>query len=377
LAGIYIHIPFCRQLCYYCDFYFSISLEHKSEMVNALMKEIEIQKEYLEGELIETIYFGGGTPSVLNEMELSSLLEEINRYHTISKTAEITIETNPDDLSKVYLTNLRIIGFNRLSVGIQSFRDENLKFMNRRHDSFSAIDSVKKSQDCGFDNINIDLIYGLPGLTNDQWLENLEETRKLGVQHISAYHLTIEPKTVFGKYQKMNRIKPVDEDTSVEQFKTLVHWAKQNNFVHYEISNFAKEGKFSRHNSNYWKQKKYLGIGPSAHSFNLLSRQWNVAHNLKYISMIQDNNLPCQIEILDNQTKYNDYVLTSFRTIWGIDLGYLEKIFGNEYAEDCLNSAKSFIETGLIDHSENKLLLSDEGKMLADKIIMELFRVGK
>jgi oxygen-independent coproporphyrinogen-3 oxidase len=372
MAGIYIHIPFCKQLCNYCNFFKSNSLNEKSILIKALKHEIELQKNYLEGEEIETIYFGGGTPSVLTCREIENLITKIFDLHKISENAEITIEVNPDDMNNDYITELRKTSVNRLSIGIQSFSDNDLKLLNRRHNVKQAMNAVKLSQSAGFSNINIDLIYGIPGMNVKSWDKNLCQAFTLNIQHISAYFLTIEQGTVMAQLIDKGEILPVAEEEGIEQYNVLLEQIVRNNFVPYEISNFCKEGYFSRHNTNYWKQKKYLGLGPSAHSYNGYSRQWNVANNDQYIRALEVNKMMFETEILDYKKKYNDYILTSLRTMWGVDLKYLEEAFSKEARDYCVNLAKRFMEYGMIDFKNESLILTKQGKFIADNIISEL-----
>jgi len=375
MAGIYVHIPFCTQLCNYCDFHFSVSLKNKDQLMQALINEIELQKDYLNGNTMETIYFGGGTPSILSQDEINNIINKIYSIHQITDNPEITFEANPDDLTKNYLLQLKNTPITRLSIGIQSFFNTDLQFLNRRHNAIDTINCIQNSQEVGFDNINIDLIYGIPGMGNTKWKSNLHKAFKLNIQHISAYHLSFEPKTVFSYYLKKGKIKPIDEKDSVEQFKTLTRYMKKEGFIHYEISNFAKDGFFSKHNLNYWFQKKYLGIGPSAHSYNGLSRQWNVANNTRYIRALENNEQVFERETLNNLTKYNDYVLTSLRTMWGIDLKYLQDNFGMNARNHCLKAAKKKLNNKYILLANDKIFLSEKGKLIADNIISELFMI--
>ncbi len=373
MPGIYIHIPFCKQACNYCDFHFSTSLTTKDAFLNALKKEIEVQKEYLKGDKISTIYFGGGTPSLLSESELMNIFETLEKHFVISPDAEITLEANPDDLTKEKIKQLKATPINRLSIGIQSFYDEDLKLMNRAHNAKEAITAVKAAQDSGFENITIDLIYGIQTLTNSHWKNNLTAAFDLEVKHISAYCLTVEPKTAMAHQVKMGQLKNVDEHQSAEQFEIMLDKMKKNNFIQYEISNFCKQGFYSKHNSNYWRKENYLGLGPSAHSYNGHSRQWNISNNPLYIQSLEKGKLNVEKEELTAEQKYNEYILTSLRTMWGTDLNYIEQTFGKEYSAHSLTEAEKYVETKKVLHQKNKLLLSDEGKLFADKIASDLF----
>ncbi len=390
MAGIYIHIPFCKQACHYCDFHFSTSLKNKDSFLKALKKEIVLQKEYLspsyrttlstlrgEGGRINTIYFGGGTPSLLSQIELMDIFETLNKHFEISLDAEITLEGNPDDLTSKKIKELKGTPINRLSIGIQSFYDEDLKLMNRAHNSQEAISAVKGSQDKGFENITIDLIYGIPTLTNDKWKQNLRTAFDLEVKHISSYCLTVEPKTALAHLVKEGRIKNVDEQQSAEQFEMMLDEMRRNNFVQYEISNFCKDNFFSRHNSNYWLKENYLGLGPSAHSYNGYGRQWNISNNALYIQSLEKNKLNFEEETLTISQHYNEYVLTSLRTMWGTDLKYIEEYFGENYLVYCNSEAEKHINCEEIKKERNKLFLTDKGKLFADKIASDLFFVDK
>ncbi len=375
MAGIYIHIPFCRKFCNYCNFHRSTYVRNKNILVKALIKEIGLKRNYLDNEPIETIYFGGGTPSILSVTELSAITGTIYNTFNVIENAEITLEANPDDLTTKYLYEVkRNIPINRLSIGIQSFYDEHLKLMNRRHDSVQALQSVKLSQEAGFSNISVDLIYGLPEMTAKMWYSNLLQTFNLFVQHISAYHLSFEPGTVFNKLLNEGKLARLSEDESLKQYELLIEVSKNRNFIHYEISNFALEGCFSVHNANYWKQKKYLGIGPSAHSYNLISRQWNISDNSKYLEGIKKGKPYTEIEILNTQTKFNDYVLTSLRTMWGINIDYIENSFGKTYAEFISERIRKFSESYII-KQDNNYKLTHRGQFISDHIISELIFV--
>ena len=372
MAGIYIHIPFCKKFCHYCDFHKSLNLKDKGRMIKALVKEMELENGFLESEQVETIYFGGGTPSVLDYEEIMIIFEGLYKYFKISKDAEITYETNPDDLTKQYLNKLVKTGINRLSIGLQSFSDRELRLLNRRHQSKTGIKAVYDSKNAGFENISVDLIYGIPEMSMETWENNLDIAFQMEINHISAYHLTIEPDTVFSKYIKEGRIKIPEEDISIEQFRVLIEKAGENKFLHYEISNFCLDGFFSKHNTNYWKQVKYLGLGPSAHSYNGKIRRWNVADNKMYMDSISKNKIPFEKEYLDNKKKYNEYILTSLRTIWGIDLKFLEENYSKEAMDYCKGLSKRFIDYGMIKKKKDNLILTDQGKLIADNIISEL-----
>jgi len=390
MAGIYIHIPFCKQACHYCDFHFSTSLKNKDSFLKALKKEIVLQKAYLspsdhpqilsgwKGEKeVKSVYFGGGTPSLLSQIDLMDIFETLNKHFEISPDAEITLEANPDDLTSKKIKELSDTPVNRLSIGIQSFFDEDLKLMNRAHNPQEALYAVKASQDKGFENITIDLIYGIPMLTNEKWKHNLHTAFDLEVKHISSYCLTVESKTALAHLVKQGKIKNVDEQQSADQFEIMLDEMRKNNFIQYEISNFCKSNFFSLHNSNYWLKEHYLGLGPSAHSYNGSSRQWNISNNALYIQSIEKNKLPFEEEILTVSQHYNEYVLTTLRTMWGTDLEYIEERFGKDYLHYCNNEAEKYILSKEIKMEANKLFLTDKGKLFADKIASNLFFVDK
>ena len=377
MAGIYIHIPFCKQACHYCDFHFSTLLQNKSSFLNALKKEITLRKKYLENEMISTIYFGGGTPSLLSKIELMDIFDTLNQHFMIHPEAEITLEANPDDLTELKINELKDTPINRLSIGIQSFYDEDLKLMNRAHSSDEALKAVKLALSNGFENITIDLIYGIPTLTHHNWRNNLQIAFALNIKHISAYCLTVEPKTVLAQQVKIGSVKNVDEQHSSEQFEIMLDAMHSNDFVQYEISNFCKDGAYSKHNSSYWLKEKYLGLGPSAHSFNGSSRQWNISNNALYIQSLDKGELNFEKEELTINQCYNEYILTSLRTIWGIDLDYLERAFGSGYLSFFIAEVQPYIQSGHVLNEEKKIYLSDKGKLIADKISSDLFKTNE
>ena len=375
MAGIYIHIPFCRKICSYCDFYKTKDISQKPLFINALISELKKRKDYLSGEKIDTIYFGGGTPSVLTATQITKILDEIEHLFPVNKDAEITLEANPDDLNNKYLSELKTTKINRLSIGIQSFINNDLQSMGRRHDSDQALLAVKNAYETGFKNISIDLIYGLPGLSPEKWDENLELAFSLPVKHISAYHLTYHEGTKFYDLRKKGKLKEIKEELSIEQFNSLINKAKQNGFVHYEISNFARKGYFSQHNSSYWFGEKYLGLGPSAHSFDVKSRQWNVASVKKYVDAIQNNSLYFEHEILSESEQYNDYILTNLRTMWGIDKNKLQEKFRKEKIDYFAQNAQKYILSGHISESATHYFLSRNGYFISDEIMANLMFV--
>lgn len=371
MAGIYIHIPFCRKLCNYCDFYHLIDQKDYTPYLKALRQEAVLRKDYLGGEEVSTIYFGGGTPSVLPIREISVLLDEIRSLFKVSDDCEITIELNPDDINAGYMHGLKNAGINRISMGIQSWKDQYLKLLNRRHDAAGAARALNETFEAGFRNVTIDLIYGLPGLTTKEWEETLDYTFTFDIKHLSAYHLSIEPGTVFGKMLEKGIISEPDENESVAQFTVLCEKTENAGFIQYEISNFGKEGYFSIHNSNYWRQVSYLGLGPSAHSFNKFSRQWNVRDLKAYIKAVNRGKLFSESEELDQRTRFNEYIMTSLRTMWGIDLEYIEKNFDKEGYDYIMNLSGKFRDYGMIKLEKNSLVLTNQGKFISDNIISE------
>ena len=373
MAGIYLHIPFCKKACHYCDFHFSTSPQYKNEMLNALRNEIRLRKQYLSTEKIETIYFGGGTPSVLSADEIHSLIGDITSEFEVSGDAEITLEANPDDLNAQKVKELRQTPVNRFSIGIQSFFEEDLKWMNRAHSSKEAESSVKRVQDAGFENITADLIYGFPLLSDIKWEQNIQKLIDFQIPHISSYSMTVEPKTALASFIKKGKELPMNDSQSSGQFLTLISRLTEAGFEHYEISNVAKPGMYSRHNSNYWEGINYLGIGPSAHSFNGESRQWNIANNHRYIQEIQQNKIPAETEFLTKVNRINEYIMTSLRTSKGIDLDFIAKKFGSDYSDSIRKETEVFLDKNWLKINDQKVNLSLEGKLFADHIASELF----
>ncbi len=371
MAGIYIHVPFCKKLCFYCDFYHIVSVKDSSSFIDALLKETAQRKDYLKNETVTTIYFGGGTPSVFSIQEIERILSNITKNFNISNDCEITIELNPDDVNPEYLSNIKSLNINRISLGIQSWRDTDLKMLNRRHDAAQAVLALKNTLSTGFKNVTIDLIYGIPGMTMKDWESNLDFSFTFDIKHLSAYHLTIEQGTVFGKMLKKGEITEIDENDSAAQFNTLINKAENAGFVQYEISNFGKPGFFSIHNSNYWKQVNYLGLGPSAHSFNGYSRQWNVRDLKGYIKAVNKGKPYFEREDLDVKTRFNEYIMTSLRTMWGIDLDYVEKMFEKEGYDYVVNLSGKYRNYGMMKLEKNSLVLTNQGKLISDNIISE------
>lgn len=375
MAGIYLHIPFCKQACHYCDFHFSTNVEIKSDLIRAMGEEISLQRDYLQGEEIQTIYFGGGTPSLLNREELEYLLQAIFQTHSVSPHAEITLETNPDDLTLSKLMDLRSTGVNRLSIGIQSFDDVILKYLNRVHLAETAIHSVESAREAGFDNISIDLIYAIPGLSAEAWEKNIAQAIRLNPQHISAYTLTIEEKTAFGNWFAKGKLIPVDESSAAEQLEVLMSTLASAGYRQYEISNFAQPGFESRHNSSYWKGDKYLGIGPSAHSYNQTTRQYNVANNHLYVASVNEGKIPAETEVLKKGDHINEYILTTLRTDTGCSLEKLKRDFDYDLLKLHGGYLRELQNHNLVSFEDQYLRLTDTGRLLADKISSDLFLV--
>ena len=376
MSGIYIHIPFCKQACHYCDFHFSTSMKKKDEMVLALAKELQLRKDEFQYDAefpcIETIYFGGGTPSVLNVEDIKLLIDTVRQNYPVSQNPEITLEANPDDLSEENLSAFAAIGINRLSIGIQSFFEEDLKLMHRAHDSVQAKKCLELATRY-FDNISLDLIYGIPGMTNERWRQNIETALSFGIPHISSYALTVEPKTALNKLIQTGKVAAPKDEVAQEHFLILVETLEANGLVHYELSNFGKENYFSRNNSAYWLGKKYLGIGPSAHSYDGVSRSWNVANNALYLKAIQKGELPREVELLSQEDRYNEYIMTGLRTIWGVSLVRIEQEFGTDYLNYLKQQSQKFIHDGLLIITDGILKPTLKGKFLTDGIASDLF----
>ncbi len=378
MAGIYIHIPFCKQACYYCNFHFSTLLDAKNEMIAALIKEIQLSSVYLvndksETEIIETIYFGGGTPSLLTNDDIENLLLAIENNYTVSRESEITIEANPDDINKEKLTAWKEAGINRLSIGIQSFQQKDLEWMNRVHNTKQALESILLTKKSGFNNFSVDLIYGTPGLTDEEWKMNVEQVINLGAPHIACYALTVEPKTALHKMIHLKKKVDIDTDQQARQFLLLMKWMKEAGYEHYEISNFAKPGFGSKHNSSYWQGKTYIGIGPSAHSYDGKSRRWNIANNVLYLQSIKNNIIPFEEEKLTNVERLNEYIMTSLRTIEGLDLKIIENNFSIKERNRIQDYVVDYINKKMMIYNNEKLILTDEGKLFADGIAADLF----
>lgn len=369
MSGIYIHIPFCKQACHYCDFHFSTSMKMKTPLVQALIKEIDLRADYLKSRALQTIYLGGGTPSLLNAQELNLIFKKIFDTFWVEENAEITLEANPDDLTPEKLAMLKDTPINRLSIGIQSFQEQDLKFMNRAHNAREAINCINLAKKAGFEDLTIDLIYGTPTMNNQQWKENIEQVLAFDIPHISCYCLTIEERTALAHFVATGKAQDVDEDQASDQFGILIDALTHNGYEHYEISNFAKPGRYARHNSAYWRGVPYLGIGPSAHSFNGHSRQWNVANNIRYIKALEKNELPFEIEHLSEAQLYNEYIMTGLRTRWGVELDKIPLAFQERF----LKESQIFISNGKMVMENNNFRLTQSGKFQADLIASTLF----
>jgi oxygen-independent coproporphyrinogen-3 oxidase len=373
MAGIYIHIPFCKQACNYCNFHFSTNLALQNDFTAALLKEIEMRITYLRQVSVETIYFGGGTPSLLPVSAIRDILNSVYRNFSISSDVEISLESNPDDMDPALLKSWKEAGINRLSIGVQSFINDDLIWMNRAHDAMQAVMAVEQAVTAGFDNFSLDLIYGLPSLRDEKWNENLLKVISLNPSHISCYALTVEPKTALYRMIKMKKTADVQPEKQARQFLTGIQVLESAGFEHYEISSFAKPGRRSRHNSAYWQSKKYLGLGPSAHSFDGLSRQWNISNNALYIKSLMAGQLNMQLENLSPRDLLNEYIMTSLRTMEGLDLQQVSDQFGSEKSRSLEFSAMEYIQSKQMERRKEKLVLTKNGKLFADGIAASLF----
>jgi oxygen-independent coproporphyrinogen III oxidase len=372
MAGIYIHIPFCKKACNYCNFHFSTSPKLQSAFLHALHAEINLQKDYLQ-EQVSTIYFGGGTPSILPANEIERILNELRENFDISTDAEITLEANPDDIDAAKLDQWKHAGINRLSIGIQSFVEDDLKWMNRAHNATQAINSIHLAQQYGFNNLTVDLIYGTPTLSDEQWKKNVQQVIDLDIPHISCYALTVESKTALEKLIEKKKLSPVDSNKQAHHFELLMKWLNEDGYEHYEISNFAKPGFRSRHNSSYWQGSHYLGLGPSAHSFNGVSRQWNIANNALYIKSLEQYTVPYEQEILTKTQQVNEYLMTGLRTMEGVSFIHLRERFGNDIVDEVTTAASPHIAHHHLIIEEDSLRTTNAGKLLADGIAADLF----
>jgi len=373
LAGIYLHIPFCKRKCHYCNFFSVASVKYEKRFLEALDEEIFLQRNFFAGSPVDSIYLGGGTPSMLTISEIKHILDHLKQTFLVERTAEVTLEANPDDVSQELMEGYRQSGINRLSIGIQSFFDEDLVYLNRLHNAERALVAVKDSQRAGFDNISIDLIYGIPTLTDEHWQKNLDIAFSLDVPHISAYALTVEPKTALEVLIKKKKLAATSEEQVIRQFRMLMDAMKKPGFLHYEISNFCKEGHFSRHNSMYWDGGHYLGLGPAAHSYDGVTRRWNVASILHYADQISQNDRYYEEEQLTPVQKYNEFVMVSLRTMWGCDLSKIRDLFGEEVASRFIQLARQYLINGMLVVKDGVYFLTDEGKLFADGIASDLF----
>lgn len=371
MAGIYLHIPFCRQACHYCDFHFSTNLKLRGEMIIAMEKEISLRKKYHK-EVIKTFYLGGGTPSILSESELEVLFSSIHDNFHFSPEAEITLETNPDDITDEKLQFWKSMGINRLSIGIQTFNDDLLKYLNRIHTGKEALKSVEKARKYGFDNLNIDLIYALPADDHNLWKNDVKTAITLLPKHISAYNLTIEPKTVFGNWLKKGKITEMDEDYATEQYLHLCNSLGSAGYEHYEVSNYALPGFYSKHNTSYWKGIPYIGIGPGAHSYNGTSRQFNISNNSNYIKELNNGKIPANYENLNTEEQVHEYLITGLRTSRGIDLQSLKEKFNYELSSSGKKMVEQLLERDLAQLVNNNLILNERGFLLADHVALIL-----
>jgi len=373
MAGLYVHIPFCRQKCHYCNFYSLATTKHHSQIIRAIIHELEIRKTYLRGEKLSTIYFGGGTPSLFQAQTLASIIEKATKVFGIDKNAEITVEANPDDINERWLSDLQKTDVNRLSIGVQSFDDKDLKYLNRTHTAARAEDSIKQALDHGFDNLSIDLIYGSPMLDDGAWSENISKAMLTEVPHISAYALTVEPGTALDHFIRKGKYKPVDDANAARQFNMILKELDAAGFEHYEISNFCRPGQYSKHNTSYWFGEKYIGVGPSAHSYDEKSRQWNVSNLKSYIASVDKSEVDFEREILSTSQKFNEYLMTAIRTLWGIDLEKVKTDFGEDLLGHLLNEAQPYLENNQIKLSQKKITLTNKGKFFADGIAAGMF----
>ena len=373
MAGIYFHIPFCRQACYYCDFHFSTLLKNKEAMVNALLRELDLRAGFLSGETVESIYFGGGTPSLLTPTEIMGMIDRVYRWHEVSPSPEITLEANPDDLNDSKLLDLKSAGVNRLSIGVQSFNNSALKYLHRVHDGKDAMDSLNRARRAGFGNINTDIIYAIKPGHMEVLKKDLSLLKSLRPEHISAYCLTIEPDTVFGRWYKKGKLEQEPDEEAAMEYEYLIGEVTSAGYDHYEISNFSIEGYASRHNSGYWLNRKYLGLGPSAHSYDGHNRYSNLANNALYMKSIRNAVIPESIDYLSDKERINEYLMISLRTKWGCDLSYLNAKFGYSPGKEKKDYMAELEARGYITIQEKVIRLTLKGKLIADKIAEELF----
>lgn len=377
MPGVYLHIPFCKQACFYCNFHFSTSLRLKNDFITALLKEIELCSLFTDRSPIETVYFGGGTPSLLSPQTLNSILQALHHKFQVSSDAEITLEANPDDISTARLSAWKSIGINRVSIGVQSFFEEDLRWMNRAHSAQQSIDSICRAREAGFDNLTVDLIYGLPGMADEKWQHNVQQVIDLKIPHVSCYALTVEPKTALQHMIAKNKVQEIDTEQQARQFLQVINWLDAAGYEHYEISNFSLPGKRSRHNTSYWQAKPYYGFGPSAHSFNGTdTRSWNIANNALYIQSILQNKIPAETELLTTVQRLNEYIMTSLRTSEGINLNYIQTSFGDKYVQKIISTTQRYLGEKMM-LNNNNLRLTPAGKLFADGIAAALFEEDK
>ena len=375
MAGLYLHIPFCRQACVYCDFHFSTSLKYREPMVNAILREMELQKDFFKGETLQSLYFGGGTPSVLEHEEIVALVQRAFKTFRWAADPEITLEANPDDLSQEKLTQLKAAGINRLSIGVQSFRDSDLQFMNRSHNAEQSISCLQNARQAGFNNITLDLIYGLPNMDDEAWKDQVRQALNLGVPHISSYALTVEPRTALHHKIEKGEHPPLDEEQAARQFKILWEMLDKAGFEHYEVSNFARPGFRARHNSSYWQGRPYLGVGPSAHSFRAMHRYWNVSNNALYRKAIEKGELAQEYEELSEKDRFNEYLMTALRTREGLNLLEIEKTFAPEYSYYLMKEVEPVLRKGQLHLRDRRLFIPQEWRFHSDGIAASLFYI--
>jgi len=375
MAGIYIHIPFCKKACHYCNFHFSTTLHLKNELITSLVSEIELRKTYFSSEIIETIYFGGGTPSILDVSDLEKIIHAVHKNFKVADKIELTLEANPDDLQKEKINTFSKIGVNRLSIGIQSFFDEDLLFMNRTHNGSEAVSCIHNALESGIDNLNVDLIFGYPLLSNKKWAHNVDTVLEMNIPHLSCYAMTVEPYTAFSSFIQNKKMAPMDAEQSAKQYEYLMNRLNENGYEHYEISNYAKPGKRAQHNSSYWKGISYLGIGPSAHSYNGSCRQWNIANNANYIQGIQSKNPLIELEVLTDEQIINESIMIGLRTIEGYNYSSIINQFTNEQKAAFERTKNQYLSQELIKENNHIITLTQQGKLLADHIAADFFLV--
>jgi oxygen-independent coproporphyrinogen-3 oxidase len=375
MAGIYIHIPFCKKACHYCNFHFSTTLHLKNELITSLVSEIELRKTYFSSEIIETIYFGGGTPSILDVSDLEKIIHAVHKNFKVADKIELTLEANPDDLQKEKINAFSKIGVNRLSIGIQSFFDEDLLFMNRTHNGSEAVSSIHNALESGIDNLSVDLIFGYPLLSDKKWAHNVDTVLEMNIPHLSCYAMTVEPHTAFSSFIQSKKMAPMDADQSAKQYEYLMNRLNENGYEHYEISNYAKPGKRAQHNSSYWKGISYLGIGPSAHSYNGSCRQWNIANNANYIQGIQSKNPLIELEVLTDEQIINESIMIGLRTIEGYNYSSIINQFTNEQKAAFEHTKNQYLSQELIKENNHIITLTQQGKLLADHIAADFFLV--